>query len=1266
MAFRSRPHQVSAKQQFAPPTAWLLEFPIAMLLLMHGGCDRRGDGTFEVTSIAPTASSERSVVGELKWLPLARDSQSAQSAARFERTSPEETGLKFVHEWNPPADEIDRLNSYAVGVGVAIGDVDDDGLPDVFLACPTKGGRLFRNLGGFRFEDVTAGSGMAAVLDGMWATGCTFVDIDGDNDLDLYVCGYNTENRLFINNGRARFTEEAARYGLDFQGASVMMAFADYDGDGDLDAYLLTNYLRPNADEKFQVEIIGGKPKIPEKFRQYRDILVPPPGRGAPKLIEAAQYDVLYRNDGNATFTDVTEQSGIGRHNFHGLSATWWDCNSDTLPDLYVANDYFGPDRLYVNNGDGTFTDRIRELVPHVPWFSMGADSADINNDGLFDFIATDMSSTSRERAHVTMGELSTDSWFLDFAEPRQYMRNALYLNSGANRFMEIAHLAGVASTDWTWTAKFADLDGDGWVDLLVTNGMVRDFQNSDLKNANRMAAASAKSPHDFWERQSPLRERNLAFRNTQNCRFENVSSAWGLDHLGISLGAACGDLDADGDVDLVVNNFGDQASVYRNHSQNQHYVKVRLQGPDLNRFGIDSTVTIQAAGQIQSRYLTLSRGFMSSDEPVAHFGIGQATGVESLEVRWRDGALQAFSNLPADRLYVVSKGGEAGELPKKRSAAQKMFARKTDVPPIPHREREYDDFAKQPLLPHKLSQFGPGLACGDVNGDDRDDLYLCGAAGERGQLFLATATGFEPTQLFDESLSLFDLPSSDAEELAAVFFDLEGDGDLDLYVVTGGVEADPGDSNLVDRLLVNQGKGRFLPAPTGTLPAIAESGSCACAADFDRDGDLDLFVGGGSVPGEYPVAAKSYLLLNNSGKLSEESTAAAPEIAQLGLVKSALWSDVDDDGWIDLLVAQEWGPITLLKNVRGRLVDQTHQSGVAKLLGWWNGIAGRDLDNDGDIDYVVTNFGLNSKYRASADSPALLFYGDFDGSGKRHIVEATTVNSEHYPLRSKQASEMAMPILEAKFPNFAEFASATLAEVYDRESLAGAMRLEANTLESGLLVNDGAGHFEFVALPGLAQAAPGYGVQLSDFNADGRCDVLLAQNFFGPQRETGRMDGGLGLLLLGEEDAKFQPVWPYESGIVIPDDAKSLLVADINDDCWPDFAVGINNGDVQIYENLKAGPGRPLVVRLSNCPGNPDAAGARVELRTKQGKSQAAEVSAGGSYLTQSGGDLYFGTSEGDGVATINVRWPDGRRSTVAPGNRDLIVIDYAESEGG
>jgi hypothetical protein len=414
----------------------------------------------------------------------------------------------------------------------------------------------------------------------------------------------------------------------------------------------------------------------------------------------------------------------------------------------------------------------------------------------------------------------------------------------------------------------------------------------------------------------------------------------------------------------------------------------------------------------------------------------------------------------------------------------------------------------------------------------------------------------------------VFDIPSSDAEEMSAIFFDLEGDRDLDLYIVTGGVECEPRSPLLQDRLLINQGNGTYVPATSEMLPAIAESGTCVVAADFDRDGDTDLFVSGGSIPGSYPEAARSYLLVNEGGKLVEQSAKVAPELADLGIVSSALWSDVDEDGWIDLLVPQEWGPIAVFKNREGKLRNCTPASGLAGLRGWWNGIAGRDLDHDGDIDYVVTNCGLNTPYRASASSPAVLLHGDFDGSGQRHIVEAAFRDSKLYPLRGKRAAETAMPMLEVKFPRFSDFASATLSDIYGAEAISNAVRLEATTLESGVLLNDGTGRFEFSPLPRLAQAAPSFGVQLADFDGDGHCDIVLVQNFSGPRRETGRMNGGLGLLLLGNGDGTFEPAWPNTSGIVIPDDARSLALCDINQDHRPDFVVGINNGPVQVFVN--------------------------------------------------------------------------------------------------
>ena len=514
---------------------------------------------------------------------------------------------------------------------------------------------------------------------------------------------------------------------------------------------------------------------------------------------------------------------------------------------------------------------------------------------------------------------------------------------------------------------------------------------------------------------------------------------------------------------------------MYRNHTPDQHFIKVRLQGDKKNRHGLGSVVRIRAGEQRQARYVTLSRGFMSSDEPVVHFGIGDATQVDSLEVQWWDGSTQAFSNLPGDRLYIIARSLRS-PLPvshRDRERGRAKFARVPMEPPMVHREREFDDFAREPLLPAKRSQLGPGLAYGDANGDGRGDLYLCGAAGQMGQLFLATSTGFAPAHVFADSVMVYDMPSSDAEEMSAVFFDLEGDRDMDLYIVTGGVECEPGSPLLHDRLLVNQGEGKFVPASTEVLPALPESGTCVCAVDFDRDGDVDLFVGGGSVPGKYPVAAKSYLLLNEGGKLIEQSATVANGLADLRIVSSALWSDIDDDGWLDLLVAQEWGPVAIFKNKQGKLHDRTSESGLDQLHGWWNGIAGRDLDNDGDFDYVVTNYGLNTKYGATASSPAVLLYGDFDGSGRRNIVEALVRDSELYPLRGKRASEMAMPMLELKFPRFSDFASATLNEIYGVEAINKATRLEATTLESGVLLNDGEGRFEFAPLPRLAQAAP-------------------------------------------------------------------------------------------------------------------------------------------------------------------------------------------------
>jgi hypothetical protein len=787
-------------------------------------------------------------------------------------------------------------------------------------------------------------------------------------------------------------------------------------------------------------------------------------------------------------------------------------------------------------------------------------------------------------------------------------MRNALFLNSGLGRFMEAAHMAGVASTNWTWSVKFADLDGDGWVDLFVTNGMTRDFRNSDLvqQSEQRTSRRNSHSRHDFWDAQDLLRENNLAFRNTGKLGFDEIGDDWGLNYLGVSFGAAFGDLDNDGDLDLAVNNFQEPVSVYRNLTDDNHFVKIRLVGRDSNSHGVDSAIAIETDSGKQVRYLTHSRGFMSSDEPIAHFGLGKATTINRLSVRWRSGRSQTFDKLPADRLYLVSEPAAGSnvddEPPQSGEIAKRQFVESASTRNVTHREEPHDDFSSPPLLPNKLSQLGPGLATGDVNGDGQQDLYLSGAAGHAGGLYLGDKGRFHVREadgdLFGSSDPLFERFAA-TEEMGALLFEADADGDLDLFIVGGGVECEPGAEVLRDRLYLNDGHGQFRQAPDKALPDVLESGSCVNACDFDRDGDLDLFVGGRSVPGQYPLAEPSRLLMNHGAVFEDVTEASAAGLLDAGLVTGALWSDIDDDSWLDLLVTVEWGPIKLYRNEQGRLVDATQEAGLADLLGWWNGIAGRDLDNDGDIDYVVTNFGWNTKYHPTPERPALLYYGDFDGSGKSQLIEAKQTGAGLLPVRGKSCSQDAMPFIREKLPNFHDFAVALLPDIYSDECLSKAIRLEARVLSSAVLRNDGRGRFKFQPLPRLAQIAPSFGVGLTDVDGDGKCDILLAQNFFTPQRETGQMDGGLGLLLRGLGNAEFEPVWPNESGVVIPGDAKSLVVADINDDIWPDFLVGVNNGDVQAFENRGSDNGDVIGVRLLGPAGNPTAIGARFRVLT-------------------------------------------------------------------
>lgn len=1111
--------------------------------------------------------------GGLTSSPLSAIVKRPAGAPLFETLSADRTGVDFqlqLPEVEKHVREVIHLN---VNGGICTGDFDGDGLTDFYVTSTHGGNRLYRNLGDFHFQDVTQDVGLDDKE--FWGTGATFVDIDNDGDLDIYACGYRRPNRLYINergesDNQVHFTEQAHRYGLAFDGASMTMAFADIDHDGDLDGYLATTALSPPPGTKFKVRFEGKKPVVLDELQEYWQLVYLPGDRA--HRTESGQFDHLYRNDGQH-FTEVTKQAGIDGPYFT-LSATWWDYDDDGSPDLYVANDFMGPDFLYHNEGDGTFTDVAKENLPHIPWFSMGTDVADVNNDGRMDFLATDMSARTHYRESITRGNIAKADWFFEVADPRQYVRNALYINSGAGRMIEAAYLAGMASTDWTWNPRLADFDNDGRVDLYVTNGVVRDTMNTDLGDyADSHFAPGSPGWARFWAEQSMQKERNVALRNLGDLKFEDVGAAWGLDRTGVSFGAATADFDNDGDLDLVVNNADVPLSLYRNVGDEGHRVRIRLHGRVSNRFGIGAKIELVADGLRQTRYLTLARGWLSASEPVATFGLGDATTIDELTVTWPSGHQQKFADLKVDQLYTITEPSgrpsrerrteppDRAELP---TAATPMFVAAEDVLNVEYREESFNDFAIQPLLPNRLSELGPAMAWADVDQDGDNDCFVGGPKGKPGRLFLNSAAGSfsqRPVPDFDED--------RECEDTGAVFFDADGDGDQDLYVVSGSIEHKSGDTAYRDRLYLNDGGGQFQKAVEDVLPDLRDSGSVVAACDFDQDGDVDLFVGSRCLPGQYPLPPTSRLLVNTAGRFQDQTP---EELLKAGMVTDAIWSDVDGDGWVDLIVTTDWGPVKVFANQHGKLVDRTGDTGLADRRGWWLAVAAGDLDHDGDTDFVVTNFGLNTKYDASPQKPERLNYGDFDGMGDSQIVEAATDGQSWYPRRDLSALRDAMPIAMTKYKTNEEFATATLAEIFTQDHLDQAKRLDVNTLESGVLINEGQFRFRFEALPTLAQIAPSLGVDVADVNGDGHLDVVMAQNFYGPQPETGRMDGGVGLLLVGDGRGNFEPVWPDRSGIVVPRDARKVRTVDLDADGRPDLVFAVQDGAWRVFLNHTSG----------------------------------------------------------------------------------------------
>lgn len=1152
----------------------------------------------------------------------------AVEGPRFESLPAAQTGIAYVngiHEDSP----FSFLYATALSCGgVAIGDVDGDERPDIFFAGQPGQSRLYRQTGDFTFQDITTSSGIQNV--DAFGVGATLFDLDNDGDLDLHICYYEAPNRLYINQGKGTFIEEGATRGTAITDASHTAVPCDYDRDGDLDLYLLTNRLYyPGGQPKGEV-VAGyqGRAYIKNEYARYFKISKTTPG-AQPGTVNY-EYDItgrpdyLLRNTGDGHFEDVTQDAGIFG-NDHGLSATWWDMDEDGFTDLYVANDFKDPDRLYRNQGDGTFREVSETRLPYTTWFSMGADLGDLNGDGRMDLLVADMSGTSHFKQKTAMGPMSANVEFLTTAIPRQYMRNMLFLNTGTERFQEAAFFAGLDSTDWTWSVKLCDFDNDAKVDAYFSNGFTRNFNESDIP-----AALEGRRDENLWERHKRagtprLNEHNLAYKNMGGMKFSPVGKTWGLDRFGVSYASAHSDLDRDGDLDLVVINLDEPASVYRNQSAGAHRVLIRLRDPN-GRDAIGAKVKLQTASGRQVRELTIVRGYAACNEALVHFGLGGDDRIRALTIAWPNGGFDRFEDLAADQFYTITQGNESGPDAPTAAPTQPLFTAREFPVADPHEENETNDYQHQPLLPGSLSRFGPGIAVADANGDGKLDLYLGGAKGGVGQLLLGSESGFEsgsPLPWAKDGM---------AEDFGVLFFDVENDGDLDLYVASGGYEYAVGDERLRDRLYLNNAAGSFHRAELDALPDLRQCSSVVAAADPDRDGDLDLFVGSRVMARQYPLSPPSALLRNDSRqgvpRLVDATFSMAPDLEHSGLVTSAVWSDVDADGWVDLMVTHEWGPVKLYRNQQGTLEDATAAAGLADRTGFWNSISAGDFDGDQDIDFVVGNLGLNTKYHGSAEHPVLLYYGDFEGTGEPHLVEAEYEDQTLFPIRGRSCSSTAMPSIGKTFDSYKSFALASLQDIYSEQELNQAHRFAATELASGILLNDGKGHFTFMPLPTEAQYAPVFGIVVGDFTPDAHPDIVLVQNFYDAQPETGRMAGGLGLLLAGQGDGTFTSVPPIESGLVIPENARSLTLA------GNDLIVGVNDGAFRRFEHL----GSDTTVVL----GPELRVGSRVIITQQSGRVRVREVYTGGGYLSQQAAQIRLHVASDDPITSIELKYGD------------------------
>ncbi len=1042
-------------------------------------------------------------------------------SARFSLISPDNSGVTFANNFKE--DFTYNFYNYPYiynGGGVAAGDINGDSLPDLYFTATFAPNKLYLNLGNFKFLDITDKAGVSG-SEG-FKTGTVMADINGDGKLDIYVCrtsktdDHKKTNLTFINMGNKMengvaipyFENQSVKLGLDDNSNTNHACFFDFDRDGDLDLFLLSH--KSDFSETASIRLKQG-----EDSSITRLITHPSP----------FETNKLYKNE-NGHFTEITRAAGLESTAF-GLSVTSTDINRDGWPDLYVANDYIEPDRIYINNKNGTFTDKYVQYLKHSSQNAMGSDLADINNDGLDDIMVLDMKPEDPIRYKTLINVMQYDRYNMinQYGYGRQVGRNVLQLNNGNNTYSEIGQYAGVAATDWSWGALLADLDNDGWKDIFITNGYRRDVTNFDylnfvfdsLKQTGGVSNTRFSDINMVLDLIPSVRISNYLYINNKHLGFINASRASGVDKPSFSNGAALADLDRDGDLDLIINNFVDPAFIYRNDISGKHWLQIDVQEPKGNTDGIGTSVDLYAGGIHQHEVMMTNKGFYSSSEPILQFGLDENTLVDSIILQWPEGAKEILISIKPDKRIVWKKGTGKPYVNHTQLKPTPLFADGTDIPNWKHQESNFVDFKREKIVPYMLSSEGPCIAIGDVNGDQLEDIYAGNGSGYAKALFIQNKNNS-----FSVSTNPAFIRDSIYEDCGSILADFDGDGDKDLFVISGGNAFNANDPHYMSRLYLNDGKGSFTRALD--FPIIRTNAGAVLSIDYDNDQDMDLIIAGRSTPGRFPEYPRSYLLRNDKGKFVDVTHDVFPDLENLGMITDIKSGDLDGDQKDELVFVGEWLPITVFSYSQSKFKNVTANYGLEKTSGWWKSVTLADMDNDGDLDILAGNMGLNNRLSASDQYPATLISKDFDGNGSLDPILCYYFNGKLYPYAGKDALIAQIPRLKKKFVRYTPYASATIEDIFTQDELKGSTILTANTFQTMYFVNE---NKKFVShpLPYQVQLSPVFDIVVDDFNGDGKKDILMAGNFLYSETETGEMDAGNGTLLIQNNDGTFQYV---------------------------------------------------------------------------------------------------------------------------------------------